>query len=259
MSGMLVRAPALARLPAIRHGFFTRQGGVSGGPFEALNCGFSGGDEPAHVERNRALALAALGLDPKSLATARQVHGAEVVVAREPRPGRPERAADALVTDRPGVSLGVLSADCAPVLFADPAAGVIGAAHAGWRGARSGVLEATIAAMVRLGAQAERVTACVGPCIAQASYEVGPEMQAQFLRQEPASERHFQPVPDSDRLLFDLEGYALARLARAGVVAREGLGEDTRTQPERFFSSRRSRLAGEERFGLLISVIALSP
>lgn len=259
MNDMLLRASLLEPLPGVRHGFFTRSGGVSAGPFDALNCGYSSGDDPDAVDRNRALALGALGLPADTLASVRQVHGADVLVVREPRPGRPDQAADGLVSDRPGVSLAVLSADCAPVLFADAGAGVIGAAHAGWRGALAGIVEATVAAMIGLGARSDRITACVGPCIAQPSYEVGPEMQAQFVAEDPASRAHFRSVPKSDRLLFDLEGYVLGRLERAGVAVRQGLAEDTRSQPERFFSSRRSRLAGEERFGLLMSVIALTP
>ncbi len=253
----MLQASNLSDLGGIRHGFLTRAGGVSRGPFEALNCGYSSGDQPERVERNRALALARLGAPADSLCTVRQVHGAEVVVARAPEPGRPSRRADALVSDRPGVTLGVLSADCAPVLFADPEAGVIGAAHAGWRGALAGVIEATVRAMRQLGARPARIRAAVGPCIAKPSYEVGPDLQQAVLAEDPASAPFFTPVAGSDRLLFDLEAYVLRRLARAGIEHGQALGADTFADEGRFFSARRTRKAGGERFGLLLSAIAL--
>jgi hypothetical protein len=222
-----------------------------------LNCGWSTGDDPDRVRRNRTRALDQLGLAAESLSTARQVHGADVLVVRTPRPGPPQSAADALVTDRPGVTLGVLCADCAPVLLADPAAGVIGAAHAGWRGALAGVIEAAVAAMVGLGAERARVQAAVGPCIGLASYEVGPELLDQFAREDPGCAPLFELVPGSDRLRFDLKGYALRRLERAGIAGRVALPDDTLADEARFFSARRSRQRGEERFGLLLSAIAL--
>jgi YfiH family protein len=181
-----------------------------------------------------------------------------VVVVREARPGPATVEADALVTDRPGVTLGVLSADCAPVLLADPEAGVIGAAHAGWRGALAGVIEATVARMGGLGALEGRIRAAVGPCIAQASYEVGPELLAAFTHEHPASADLFEPVAGSDRLRFDLRGYVLLRLARAGIEARAALPDDTYTDEARFFSARRTRQRAGERFGLLLSAIALA-
>jgi len=253
----MLQAANLAALERIRHGFFTRLGGVSQGEFESLNCGYSGGDEPELVERNRALALASLGAAPASLCTVRQVHGSTVAVAERAQPGRPSNRADALVTDRPGLTLGVLSADCAPVLLADRAAGVIGAVHAGWRGALAGALEATVQAMGRLGARPERICAAVGPCIAQASYEVGPDLQQPVVDEDPGSAALFLPVDGSDRLLFDLAGYVLRRLARAGVAERDALAEDTFADEARFFSARRTRRRGGARFGLLLSAIAL--
>ena len=253
----MLKASNLAALAEVRHGFFTRAGGVSQGPFEALNCGWSSGDDADRVEQNRALAVARLGAPAGSLCTVRQVHGTEVVVARAPEPGRPSRRADALVSDRAGITLGVLSADCAPVLLADPAAGVIGAAHAGWRGALAGVIEATVRAMAQLGARPAHIYAAVGPCIGQPSYEVGPDLQQPVLADDPASAAWFEPVPGSDRLLFDLEAYALHRLARAGIEHRLALGVDTFADEARFFSARRTRRAGSERFGLLLSAIAL--
>jgi polyphenol oxidase len=254
----MLQASNLGALGAIRHGFLTREGGVSEDEFAALNCGYSGGDDPERVERNRALAMAQLGVAAGSLCTVRQVHGAAVVHAREPQPRRPIEAADALVSARPGVTLGVLSADCAPVLLADPAAGVIGAAHAGWRGALAGVIEATVQAMTRLGAEPERILAAIGPCIAQASYEVGPDLQEAVLAGDPDSAGLFLPVAGSDRLLFDLERYVVRRLGRAGVVEREALAQDTFADATRFFSARRTRRRGGARFGLLLSAIALA-
>jgi hypothetical protein len=252
---MLTAAP-LERLVGVRHGFFTRAGGVSEGEFASLNCGYSSGDDALRVETNRARALDRLGVPPASLCTVRQVHGRNVVVAREPQPKRPTVEADALVADRSAITLGVLSADCAPVLLADPEAGVIGAAHAGWRGARAGVLEATVRAMVELGAAPERMAAAIGPCIAQASYEVGPELLRRFTLDDPAAADLFEPVAGSDRLRFDLKGYVLSRLAQAGIAARTALPHDTHADEARFFSARRSRQRGADRFGLLLSVIA---
>jgi YfiH family protein len=252
----MLRAPGLAPLAGVRHGFFTRVGGVSRREFASLNCGYSSSDDAAAVAANRARALRRLGVAPASLCTVRQVHGADVVIALEPEPGRPSVEADALITDRPGVTLGVLTADCAPVLMSDPQAGVIGAVHAGWRGALAGVIEATVQAMVGLGAAPERIRAAVGPCIAQASYEVGPELLGAFRAESPAAADLFEPVADSDRLRFDLKGYVLSRLARAGVAERAALPHDTHAEESRFFSARRTRQRGEERFGLLLSAIA---
>jgi YfiH family protein len=253
----MLQSSNLGELGRVRHGFLTRAGGVSRGVFEALNCGYSTGDQADRVERNRALALARLGAPAGSLCTVRQVHGAEVVIARAPEPGRPTRRADALVSDRPGVTLGVLSADCAPVLFADAEAGVVGAAHAGWRGALAGVLEATLRVMIELGAHPARIRAAVGPCIGRASYEVGPDLREFVLVEDPASAALFETVAGTDRLLFDLEAYVLRRLARAGIQHRQALGADTFADRARFFSARRTRKAGGERFGLLLSAIAL--
>ena len=253
----MLQAACLADLDRVRHGFFTRAGGVSRGEFASLNCGYSGGDDATLVERNRALALERLGAAPGSLCTVRQVHGAAVVVARAAQPGRPGRRADALVTDRPGLTLGVLSADCAPVLLADRTAGVIGATHAGWRGALFGVVEATVEAMIGLGARPQRIRAAVGPCIAQGSYEVGPDLHRPVVAEDPESAPLFLPVAGGDRLLFDLKAYVLRRLARAGVRERHALAEDTCADEACFFSARRTRRRGDERFGLMLSAITL--
>jgi YfiH family protein len=253
----MLRTADLGLLDRVRHGFFTREGGVSEGEFASLNCGYSSGDDVTRVEANRARALQRLGMAPASLCTVRQVHGAAVVRVRAPRPGRPGVQADALVTDRPRVTLGVLSADCAPVLLADAEAGVIGAAHAGWRGALAGVIEATVEAMVGLGAAPARLVAAIGPCIAQPSYEVGPELLTRFTAEAPDCADLFAPSAGSDRLLFDLRGYVLRRLARAGVEQSAALPDDTHADAARFFSSRRTRQAGGERFGLMLSAIVL--
>lgn len=230
-----------------RHGFFTRRGGVSTGAYATLNCGLRGEDAPAAIAENRARAARAIGAEPEALRSLRQVHGAAVMEAGTPWDALPE--ADAMVTRTPGIALGIITADCAPVLFADAGAGVIGAAHAGWKGAVSGVLEATIAAMRALGAT--RITAVVGPCIAQASYEVRAD-----LRDAVADPRHFAPGRDAAHFQFDLAGYCLARLDAAGVAA-SSLGLDTLADENRFFSHRRRTLAGGGPLGHQISAIMI--
>jgi YfiH family protein len=254
----MIEASNLAALETVRHGFFTRAGGVSEGIFESLNCGFSSGDDAARVAENRARALRQLALPAESLCTVHQVHGARARVMDEARAGHRPVEADALVTDRPGIALGVVCADCAPVLIADHEAGVIGCAHAGWRGALAGVIEATVQAMTGLGARCEAMRAAIGPCIAQPSYEVGPEMLARFAAEDPGSEALFAPVANSDRLLFDLKGYVLRRLAATGIDDRLALPDDTLADAVRFFSARRTRRQGGERFGLLLSAIAIA-
>jgi len=239
------------------HGFFTRRGGVSSGPFASLNCSLSGHDSRDAVLENRALAVRALGGAPEGLVGLTQVHGAETVHVTQPwKPGAGPRA-DAMVTDRPEIALGIVTADCAPVLFADTAAGVVGAAHAGWRGAVAGVLEATIAAMTALGARAERIAAAVGPCIAQASYEVGADLREAVLARNPGDAVFFAAGQREDRWQFDLSGYCAARLAAAGVRQVEALAADTAADADRFFSHRRRTLNGEGPIGHQISVIRL--
>lgn len=253
----MIQARALADLDGVRHRFFTRRGGVSQGLYSSLNCGYGSGDSPDNVKENRRRAAAAFALGETDLLTVHQVHSTDVLTVGEARwtsPGAPK--ADALVTDRPGVALGVLSADCAPVLFADPQAGVIGAAHAGWKGALGGVTDTTLAAMEKLGARRERVQAVIGPCIAGASYEVGPEFPAPFLAQDPANERFFRPSTRAGHFMFDLPGYLLQRLARAGVAA-TATGQDTRTDEADFFSYRRNTLNGVRDYGRGLSAIAL--
>ena len=253
----MLTADNLAAVDGLAHGFLTREGGVSRGVLASLNCGYSGGDDEDVVAENRGIAMERMGITRGSLCTVKQVHGKAVHVARAPNPGPSTTEADAIVTDQPGLAIGVLSADCAPVLAVDSVAGVIGAAHAGWRGALMGVIEAMIQAMTNLGAKPDRISAAIGACIAKPSYEVGPDMLAAFERDDPAAIRLFQPIMGGDKSLFDLKAYGLERLARAGVENRIALPDDTHADEARFFSARRSRNRGEERFGLLLSAIAL--
>jgi YfiH family protein len=242
----------------VQHAFFTRAGGVSEGLYASLNCGFSAADDIARVNENRARAMRAFNLRGDRLTTAKQVHGADVVVVEAPwRPTEAPRA-DALVTRLPDVALGILTADCVPVLFADPEARVIGAAHAGWRGALAGVIEATIAAMEDLGAVTQRTVAAVGPAIAQASYEVGPDFPSRFLAQNPANSDFFVPAVKPGHFLFDLKGYVTRRLKALGVGAVAVAEADTAAEPERFFSYRRACLRGESGHGLGLSAITLA-
>ena len=250
----MIEALTAGHLPA-RHGFFTRGGGVSVGLFGTLNCGPGSSDIPSAVAANRARVAAAMGVEADRLLTLHQVHSAEVVTATGPfAAGRPR--ADALVTDRPGLALGVLSADCQPVLLADAEAGVIGAAHAGWRGAKAGVLEAVLDAMERLGAQRGRTRAAIGPTIGPDAYEVGPEFRAAFAADDPDAERFFRPGR-GDRHLFDLPGYSLGRLRAAGIAEAHWTGHCTVSDPARFFSYRRATQAGEADYGRMVSVIRL--
>ena len=247
--------PLTAGLSA-RHGFFTRRGGVSEGPFASLNCSLSGQDLRENVLENRARVARSLGVEPSALVGVTQVHGTAVATVAEPwRPGEGP-AADAMVTNRPGMALGIVSADCGPVLFHDPVAGVIGAAHAGWRGALAGVLEATLAAMIRLGARAAQTHAVVGPCIGQSSYEVAADMRDAVLAREPADSRYFvEGRPE--RWQFDLAGYCASRLCAAGVATVETLAADTAALDDMFFSHRRRTLAGGGPIGHQMSAIVL--
>ncbi len=251
----MLRLATLDRAAGIRHAFFTRAGGVSGDIYASLNCGYGSDDDGDNVTANRGRAMAAMGLAAGALATTYQVHGTTVQVVEDAGSPEDRQEADAMVSRAPGIALGILTADCAPVLFADAGARVIGAAHAGWRGALSGVLEATVAAMERLGAHAGNIVAGVGPCIAQESYEVGPEFRARFVAANAANQAFFDDGGGRDR--FDLEGYVVGRLKRLGVAAVEGLGADTSADRDRFFSYRRSCLDGEPDFGRGLSAIVL--
>ncbi len=240
---------------AVPHGFFTRQGGVSIGAYATLNCSLSGQDDPEAVRRNRAACAAVLG--STTVLGLVQVHGVAVADARTPWTDATRPTADALVTNRPGQAIGVLTADCAPVLFADLRAGVVGAAHAGWRGAVAGVLEATIAAMEGLGAAREDMAAVVGPCIGQASYEVGADLRDEVLARDAADARFFAPGQRPDRWQFDLAGYCRARLAATGLGRVDALFQDTLADEDRFFSHRRRTLAGGGPLGHQLSAIAI--
>jgi YfiH family protein len=237
----------------VAHGFFTREGGVSEGLYGSLNGGQGSRDDADAVAANRARVAGHLRAD--HLVTAWQVHSADVMVVDGPVEGDPERA-DALVTDRPGIALGVLTADCTPVLFADREAGVIGAAHAGWKGAHGGVLEATLAAMEALGARTGRIVAAIGPVISQRAYEVGPEFVERFVDDDPESARFFATGRD-DRAMFDLPGYCLRRLREAGVAEAGWTGHCTYSDEARFYSYRRSVHREEPDYGRLISAIRL--
>jgi hypothetical protein len=253
----LIRLAGLDDGSGVRHAFFTRQAGVSDGFYASLNCGYGSRDLPAKVARNRAIAMAMIGVPADRLATCRQVHGATAVTVETPWRVEDAPRADALVTNVPGLALGVLAADCAPVLLCDPVARIIGAAHAGWRGAFGGVVEATVVAMEQLGAQRQQIRAAIGPCIGRGSYEVGPEFPHPIIAHDPAAARYFAAAPRPSHFLFDLAGYAGRRLACCGVPVVEFAGRDTVAAEHQFFSCRRARLRGEPAFGLGLSAIVL--
>jgi len=252
-----LEAESLAGQGGIVHGFFGRRGGVSRGPFASLNVSLRNADHDADALENRRRVTESLGCAGWPLLIARQVHGVRCAIVDTAFDPHEPPEADALATRTAGLVLGVTSADCAPLLFADPAAGVIAAAHAGWRGARDGIIEATVEAAVGLGAEPERLVVAIGPCIALASYEVGAVFEADFSKVDAASADFFAIMPDGKRH-FDLEGYCAFRLARAGVGAVERLGLDTLGDLERFFSFRRATKAGERHFGLQVSAITLA-
>ena len=239
----------------IRHGFFSRRGGASSGVFEGLNCGYGSSDQTDVVTINRTRVADAMGVPLDHLATVHQGHSAPVVALDE-APGGETRQGDAMVTETPGLTLAILTADCQPVLFADPTAGVIGAAHAGWKGAQTGVLEATIDAMINLGAQRQNISAVIGPSISQAAYEVGPEFLENFLADDPGNGRFFASG-QGDRFQFDLPAYGLDRLRKAGVGSAAWTRHCTYSNPDKFFSYRRSVHAREADYGRLVSAIRL--
>jgi len=252
MSLEILTSPLLA---GTRHGFFTRRGGASSGIYAGLNCGPGSADQRDAVAINRGRVAAALEVPPERLLSLHQTHSTTVAVAGpDPWPERPR--ADAVVTATPGIALGILTADCAPVLLADREQGVVAAAHAGWRGALDGILEATVAAMQCLGARPGAIRAAVGPTISQRAYEVGPDLFERFQAEEADYGRFFVPGP-GDRLRFDLPGFVLHRLRAAGVAEAGWIGACTLSEPDRFFSYRRSTRAGEPDYGRLISAIRL--
>ncbi|MGZ3346722.1 MAG: peptidoglycan editing factor PgeF [Caulobacteraceae bacterium] len=254
---MLYLNNALLDLPGVRHAFFTRQGGVSTGVYDSLNVGVGSRDDPDAVQENRARAAAALGVGHSQLLTCYQIHSSVAVTADKPFAERPE--ADGVVTSTPGLACGALSADCAPILFADAEARVVAAAHAGWKGALGGVVAATVDAMVAKGARRERIAAVIGPCIGQASYEVGEDFMDRFSLEAPGSERFFAPGRAPEKRQFDLPGFVLQRLAQAGVEQAQWIGRDTCADENLFFSNRRGFLRGESDYGRLLSAIVLEP
>ena len=252
---MKVEVLRAANLDGLPHGFLGRSGGVSAGDLAGLNVGYGSSDDREAIAENRRRAISAV-LPGAELATVHQIHSAEVVTVAQPWAQDQRPRADAMVTDRPGLLLGILTADCAPILLADAQAGVVGAAHAGWRGALAGVTDSTIAAMEALGARRERIAAAVGPCIGQASYQVDETFRGRFLGLDPASDEFFSRGP-MGRPHFDLTAYVVARLRAAGLARVEALGLDTYADAARFYSYRRSTQRGEADYGRQLSVIAV--
>ncbi len=243
-------------LSPVHHGFFTRKGGASSGVFHGLNCGAGSSDQSDIVQINRDRVAKSMDVSDHSLVFVHQIHSAEVVTVTDPmEPKAPRPRADAMVTNQPGLALAILTADCQPVLFADPKAGVVGAAHAGWRGALDGILENTVDAMIALGADRDNITAVVGPSISQRAYEVGPEFLDAFLMEDQANARFFAGG-QGDRMHFDLPAFGLHKLRSAGVNA-EWTRHCTYSDADRFFSYRRATHAKEADYGRLISVIRL--
>lgn len=253
---MMLRAETLA-LPGIRHAFFTRDGGVSTGLYASLNGGIGSADDAARVIENRARMAAALGVEPRCLVTAYQIHSPQVIVADAPWPADARPQADGIVTRTAALAIGVSTADCGPILFAEPQARVIGAAHAGWRGALAGVLEATIAAMERQGATREKICVALGPMIRQPNYEVGPDLIERFAAEDRECGTFFAPAARAGHALFDLSGYIGARLRRAGLTRVEDLNACTYADAVRFFSYRRATHRGESDYGRHVNAIAL--
>ncbi|MDX8514187.1 peptidoglycan editing factor PgeF [Mesorhizobium captivum] len=250
-----VRSSLLEKAQGIRHGYFTRIGGVSGGIYQGLNIGTGSSDDQTLVAENRRRVADWMGVPADHLLTAHQVHSPDVVIVREPFAG-PRPKADAVVTDRPGIAVGASTADCGPVLFADAEARVVGAAHAGWKGAFTGVLENTIAAMEGLGARRDRIVAVLGPSIGPDNYEVGPEFVARFVEADAGNQRYFKPSANPGHSMFDLNQYTVDRLRDAGVTA-EGLGRCTYAEEDLFYSYRRTTHRKEADYGRQVSAIVL--
>lgn len=255
---MMLRSATLSRLSGVEHAFFTREGGVSEGVYASLNGGLGSGDERAHVIENRKRMAAALSVAPNSFATVYQVHSPDVIVLDEPWDEGARPRADAMVTRRPGLAIAVSSADCGPLLFADEEARVIGAAHAGWKGALTGVIEATIGAMEGQGARRERIHAALGPMISRAAYEVGPEFKGRFIEADPAHAGFFTPSPREGHAMFDLPAFIGVRLRQAGIGSVDDLGRCTYGDEGLFFSYRRMTHRGETDYGRHLSAIALN-
>lgn len=255
---MFIEAPELSAHAGVRHAFFTRVGGASEGLYASLNGGLGSQDAPERVAENRARMCAQLGLPSDRLVSLYQVHSAEVVTVEAPFAAERPRA-DAMVTRVPGLALGIATADCGPILFADPENGVVGAAHAGWKGALTGVIGATVSAMEALGARRSRIVAVLGPTIGPASYEVGPDFVARFRNDAPGMERFLGPGTRPGHAQFDLPGFILARLEEAEVGEATALNLCTYADPERFYSYRRTTHRGEADYGRLISAVTLVP
>jgi YfiH family protein len=254
----MLHAHSLSALPGIRHAFFTRTGGVSDGLYESLNGGIGSSDAPERVAENRARMAAALGVAPDRLLSLYQIHSSKVVVAEAPWDLASRPRADAMVTRVPQLAIGIGTADCGPVLMADAQARVIGAAHAGWRGALTGVIEATVEAMEKLGAARQRLVAAMGPMISQRNYEVGPDLIERFRAADKDGEQFFKPAERPGHAMFDLPGYIAARLARASIAQVENLGLCTYADPAQFYSYRRSTHRAEPDYGRHINAIALA-
>lgn len=252
-----IRSPLLekAGVNGIRHGYFTRTGGVSEGIYRGLNIGTGSQDDQTLVTENRRRVAEWMGVAPVHFLTVHQIHSPDVIVAREPFPDERPKA-DAIVTDRPGIAVGAATADCGPILFADAQAGVVGAAHAGWKGAFTGVIENTVAAMESLGARRDGIVAVLGPSISSSNYEVGPEFRERFVTAEAANESWFTPSGKPHHFLFDLAGYTVERLRNAGVTA-EALGRCTYAEEEFFYSYRRTTHRREPDYGRQVSAIAI--
>jgi len=253
----MLEANNLRSLAGIRHGFFSREGGVSDGVFTSLNCGFGSGDAPENVAANRERALRRLDLGSDALNTCFQIHSSSVIEATAPWPRDARPEADAMVCAEPGMAIGILTADCAPVLLADVEAGIIGAAHAGWRGALSGVLENVVDAMVARGARRNSIAAAVGPCIHQDSYEVGSEFRDAFIAEDAMHDRFFAPGERAGHFQFDLLGFVVFRLEAVDLSSIETVPVDTYQEENGFFSFRRATHRGEEDYGRGLSMIAL--
>lgn len=253
---MTIEADTLAS-QGVRHGFFTRHGGVSEGVYASLNIGLGSGDDRARVVENRRRVAVAMGVARERLVTPWQYHSDVTLVVDKPWTDDDRPEADAVVTAVPGLAIGISTADCAPVLFADPAARIVGGAHAGWRGALAGILESTVEAMERLGAERSGIVAVIGPTISQANYEVGHDFRRNFLASDPANDRYFTVPPGKEKPHFDLPAYSADRLRRAGVGSVADLARCTYAEEEHFFSFRRTTHRGEPDYGRLISAIVL--
>jgi YfiH family protein len=253
----MLQAQSLSKLPGIRHGFFTRHGGVSAGVYESLNGGTGSEDAPVNIAENRARMAKSLGVAPDRFLTCYQIHSPQVVVAEAPWPAAERPRADAIVTKVPELAIGVSTADCGPILFADAEARVIGASHAGWRGALTGVIEATVTAMEKLGAARQRIIAAAGPMIRQPNYEVGQDMMDRFVSIEPNTVRFFKKGERPEHFMFDLGGFIASRLRRARVEQIEDLGHCTYADPAQFYSYRRTTHRSERDYGRHINAIAL--